>query len=78
MQETTTEMDSSISLDLRLAQWLLEASINKNTITTQPLDNMKLLMLKLKLEITPLVIRSNNSTMIEAHSLTKDTQQDQA
>jgi hypothetical protein len=48
-----------------------------STITTQPLDNMKLLMLNLKLEITPLVIRSSKSTMIELLSLTKDTQEDQ-
>ena len=48
-----------------------------STITTQPLDNMKLLMLNLKLEITPLVIRSSKSTMIELLSQTKDTQEDQ-
>jgi hypothetical protein len=78
MQATTTEMDRSTSLDLRWAQWLLEASTNMSTITTQPLDNMKLLMLNLKLEITPLVIRSSKSTMIELLSLTKDTQEDQA
>jgi len=49
-----------------------------STITTQPLDNMKLLMLNLKLEITPLVIRLSKNTMIELLSQTKDTQEDQA